>query len=63
MSEPDLQARAHDWLADDPDPETRHELADLLERGDVVELADRFAGLLSFGTAGLRARSAPDPTA
>ena len=54
MSEPDLQTRARDWLADDPDPETRHELADLLERGDVVELADRFAGLLSFGTAGLR---------
>jgi phosphomannomutase len=54
VSEPDLQARARDWLADDPDPETRHELADLLERGDVVELADRFAGLLSFGTAGLR---------
>lgn len=50
----DLSALVRDWLADDPDPATRRELADLVERGDHAELADRFAGLLSFGTAGLR---------
>lgn len=48
------------WIADDPDPATRAELNDLLDRaeaGDTAadnELADRFAGLLEFGTAGLR---------
>jgi phosphomannomutase len=40
-------------MQDDPDPETRAELARLIEaRSD--ELADRFAGPLAFGTAGLR---------
>ncbi len=50
------------WIADDPDPATRAELAELLQRArDGVdadraraELADRFAGMLQFGTAGLR---------
>ncbi|TDN87850.1 phospho-sugar mutase [Microbacterium sp. BK668] len=58
MSTVVAQARA--WLAQDPDPETRDELAALLARvdeGDAaasLELADRFAGRLAFGTAGLR---------
>lgn len=42
------------WKADDPDPETRAELERLLAEGDAAELADRFAGSLQFGTAGLR---------
>lgn len=52
------QARA--WLAQDPDDETRAELAALIERaaagdGDAADdLADRFDGRLQFGTAGLR---------
>ena len=42
------------WLADDPDPETRAELSSLLDAGDIAAIADRFAGRLEFGTAGLR---------
>lgn len=48
------------WQAGDPDPETREELDDLTsaaQAGDAVavaDLADRFAGTLEFGTAGLR---------
>ncbi len=51
---------ARAWLAQDPDGETRAELRDLIERtehGDAdaaASLADRFAGRLAFGTAGLR---------
>lgn len=53
-------ARAHAWLAQDPDGETRAELRDLLDRaeaGDPDALAgldDRFSARLAFGTAGLR---------
>jgi phosphomannomutase len=56
----DLLARAEAWLADDPDPATRDELRVAIEAargGDVAavdDLADRFAGTLQFGTAGLR---------
>ncbi|MEO6989373.1 MAG: phospho-sugar mutase [Aquihabitans sp.] len=56
----ELAARARDWVADDPDPVTRHELTDLIDAadgGDVVAVADvvdRFADDLEFGTAGLR---------
>jgi len=50
----DLVARARAWIAEDPDPETRNELRGLLEEENVVEIADRFAGTLEFGTAGLR---------
>jgi phosphomannomutase len=55
------QARA--WIADDPSPADRAELEDLLDlagqpgpagRAALAELADRFAGRLEFGTAGLR---------
>jgi len=42
------------WIADDPDPATRAELEALLDAGAAAELADRFAGPLTFGTAGLR---------
>ena len=52
------QARA--WIADDPDEVTRAELESVVaaaESGDAAaldDLADRFRGLLAFGTAGLR---------
>ncbi|TWP33423.1 phospho-sugar mutase [Leekyejoonella antrihumi] len=48
------------WLADDPDPQTRAELAAVLaaaqdgDTGAQEDLSDRFAGRLEFGTAGLR---------
>ncbi|WP_330283256.1 phospho-sugar mutase [Streptomyces sp. NBC_00588] len=57
----ELFARAHAWLAEDPDPETRDELAKLIEARDVTELADRFAGTLQFGTAGLRGELGAGP--
>jgi phosphomannomutase len=42
------------WSAADPDETTRAELQRLLAADDLDELADRFAGGLTFGTAGLR---------
>jgi len=60
VSDPVSLARA--LLSEDPDPETRAELEALLKRaesGDEAarrDLADRFAGPLEFGTAGLRGR-------
>ncbi|MGP3733942.1 phospho-sugar mutase [Streptomyces sp. GDS52] len=64
----DLTARARTWLAEDPDPETRAELAALLERstgsttdGADAELAARFSGTLQFGTAGLRGELGAGP--
>ncbi|MGW2719346.1 phospho-sugar mutase [Streptomyces sp. NPDC001492] len=57
----DLIARANAWLAEDPDPETRDELAKLIEAGDVTELTDRFSGTLQFGTAGLRGELGAGP--
>jgi phosphomannomutase len=50
----DLLEAARAWLAEDPDPVTRAELAALIEAGDTAELTDRFNGTLQFGTAGLR---------
>ncbi|MFE6511760.1 phospho-sugar mutase [Nocardioides sp. NPDC057767] len=52
-----LVVQAREWLADDPDAQTRAELESLLSSSDpsvVAELADRFSGTLQFGTAGLR---------
>ncbi|MFE9389993.1 phospho-sugar mutase [Streptomyces sp. NPDC006784] len=56
-----LLARARDWLAEDPDPETREELAALLGAGDLAELRNRFTGTLQFGTAGLRGELGAGP--
>jgi len=54
----DLRERAEAWLADDPDPATRDELRAVIDRlpdpAAAADLADRFAGSLAFGTAGLR---------
>jgi phosphomannomutase len=55
-----LFERAERWIAQDPDPSTRAELASLLARARAgsaeaqADLADRFIGPLEFGTAGLR---------
>ncbi len=52
----DLREQAERWLDDDPDPASRTELRAVLDAlpASAPELADRFAGPLTFGTAGLR---------
>jgi phosphomannomutase len=57
----DLRAAARDWAAQDPDPETRAEVESLLVAGDGAALAERFAGRLEFGTAGLRGKLGAGP--
>jgi phosphomannomutase len=58
---------ARRWLAADPDPATRAELESILAAagaGDdaaLADLADRFAGPLEFGTAGLRGAMGAGP--
>lgn len=49
-----LLNQAQAWHDQDPDPVTRTELADLIQRKDETELASRFSSRLAFGTAGLR---------
>ncbi|MFF2810587.1 phospho-sugar mutase [Streptomyces sp. NPDC058000] len=57
----ELISRAQAWLAEDPDPDTRDELAKLIETDQHDELAVRFAGTLQFGTAGLRGELGAGP--
>ncbi|GAA1224249.1 phospho-sugar mutase [Kitasatospora nipponensis] len=69
----DLLTRARQWLAEDPDAETREELAELLaaaerqqgaddgDRPAWARLAERFADRLQFGTAGLRGELGAGP--
>lgn len=58
--DPRLRDAAYRWIADDCDPATREELRSVLaaamtgDSGAAGELADRLAGPLTFGTAGLR---------
>ena len=59
-----LRERAEAWIADDPDREDQAELRALLDDAEPAaqaELADRFAGRLEFGTAGLRGAVAAGP--
>jgi len=64
---PSLIEEATCWRDDDPDELTRAELSDLLAAatsGDAeagADLADRFAGMLEFGTAGLRGAMGAGP--
>lgn len=68
----ELVSRAEAWAAADPDPATAAQLRETLARAaepegsparDAArqELADAFAGVLQFGTAGLRAALGPGP--
>jgi len=57
----DVVEVARAWLAEDPDPDTRAELAALLDAGDADGLADRFGATLEFGTAGLRGAMGAGP--
>ncbi|MEO8519105.1 MAG: phospho-sugar mutase [Dermatophilaceae bacterium] len=67
VARPDLLERAASWRDDDPDDATSAELGTLIvasASGDAeagAELADRFMGLLEFGTAGLRGRMGAGP--
>ncbi|HUC59050.1 MAG TPA: phospho-sugar mutase [Streptosporangiaceae bacterium] len=72
MISDELHAQVTAWIADDPDDDDRDELADLLREADLpdpdetaqeaaAELADRFAGQLEFGTAGLRGQIGAGP--
>lgn len=61
LDDSELIARAQAWLAEDPDPETREELAKLIDAEDTEELAARFSGTLQFGTAGLRGELGAGP--
>ncbi len=55
-----LVERARTWAAQDPDPQTRAELEQVItdviadDPAAAADLADRFRGTLAFGTAGLR---------
>jgi phosphomannomutase len=56
---PSVRQAALSWIADDPDPATRAELTELVtaaaaREAAAAELAERMAGPLRFGTAGLR---------
>ncbi|MFE1249955.1 phospho-sugar mutase [Streptomyces sp. NPDC058735] len=57
----ELIAQAQTWLIEDPDPDTRTELAALIEAQDHAGLAARFSGTLQFGTAGLRGELGAGP--
>jgi phosphomannomutase len=66
IPDPVLLDAARDWADQDPDPRTAAELRELIEQapGDPVaarDLADRFAGRLEFGTAGLRGELGAGP--
>ena len=52
----ELLHRARAWADNDPDPDARAEIDGLVSAVDPTktDLADRFAGTLEFGTAGLR---------
>ncbi len=57
MLAPELLEQVTSWVAADPDPRSRAELTALLDAATPAadaDLADRFAGPLAFGTAGLR---------
>jgi phosphomannomutase len=48
------RAEVQTWIDDDVEPADAEELRRLLDSGDKAELAERFRGTLTFGTAGLR---------
>jgi phosphomannomutase len=49
-----LRSSVQAWIAADPDPGDRAELAALLQAGDTAALESRFGEPLTFGTAGIR---------
>ena len=67
MLSDDLARAIASWTEQDPDPQTRQQLDDLLtaaNSGDaraMAELVDAFSSRLQFGTAGLRGALGPGP--
>jgi len=61
MSFEELNTKAQAWLAQDPDPETRAELQELIDSKDIEGLESRFNTRLEFGTAGLRGELGAGP--
>lgn len=61
------RAAVEEWIQDDPNTKDACELEQLLklsddgDKGATAELADRFSGMLTFGTAGLRGRLGAGP--
>ena len=54
MTSDELRTQVQAWIDDDVDPTAAGELQALLDGDGTEELADRFSGPLTFGTAGLR---------
>ncbi|MBI5154774.1 phospho-sugar mutase [Candidatus Poribacteria bacterium] len=54
FSTPEIAARVEEWTSDKLAPQFRHEIRELVTRGEVKELEDRFYRTLEFGTGGLR---------
>ena len=50
----ELPQRTREWSEGDPDPATRQELTELLEKEQWEELKERMGGVLEFGPAGIR---------
>ena len=61
MSSQELKDQALAWLSQDPDPETRAELQELIDTNDVSGLTSRFHTRLEFGTDGLRGELGAGP--
>lgn len=57
----ELKEQALAWLSQDPDPETRAELQELIDNNDEAGLTSRFHTRLEFGTAGLRGELGAGP--
>lgn len=56
-----LGERVRAWIVDDPDPQSRDELARLLAANEWDALRERFDSELAFGTAGLRGEMGAGP--
>ena len=57
----ELISEAQEWLEHDPDPETRNEINELLEKEKKEKIKELFNSHLSFGTARLRGSLGPGP--